>query len=227
MPGSAAACLGLSCFGYDTTRWISRDPFGENGGINLYGYVGNNSISNVDPMGLFWSELADESNPFNLHGSYAQTALSIGDAIRGLYEGITGNGWSDFINAGNGQNGNPQGLFEQTKCNKYADYTAKAFFGISALSISGAAYMLGGEALASRGMFSLSSHVSEQVSAGGGRYWSETMARNLFNNGTRALNTGGRNGLVDTLTTITYRQPGGGEIIRNWITNTITHYLPY
>jgi len=34
-------------------RWISRDPIGENGGINLYGYVENDPIGFVDPYGLW------------------------------------------------------------------------------------------------------------------------------------------------------------------------------
>ena len=35
-----------------TGRWLSRDPIGEAGGINLYGYVGNDPIGLVDPLGL-------------------------------------------------------------------------------------------------------------------------------------------------------------------------------
>ncbi|MBI4748153.1 MAG: hypothetical protein HY774_06665 [Acidobacteria bacterium] len=33
-------------------RWLSRDPIGEEGGINLYGYVENRVIDSIDPEGL-------------------------------------------------------------------------------------------------------------------------------------------------------------------------------
>jgi RHS repeat-associated protein len=33
-------------------RWLSRDPIGERGGMNLYGYVGNRPVQTWDPFGL-------------------------------------------------------------------------------------------------------------------------------------------------------------------------------
>jgi uncharacterized protein RhaS with RHS repeats len=33
-------------------RFLSRDPIGEAGGLNIYGFVGNNAISRFDPLGL-------------------------------------------------------------------------------------------------------------------------------------------------------------------------------
>jgi uncharacterized protein RhaS with RHS repeats len=34
-------------------RWINRDPIEEAGGINLYGFVGNDPVNYWDPLGLF------------------------------------------------------------------------------------------------------------------------------------------------------------------------------
>ena len=41
-------------------RWLSRDPIGEMGGINLSGYVANDPINLIDPDGLFWREFGEE-----------------------------------------------------------------------------------------------------------------------------------------------------------------------
>ena len=51
----AASGLVLAPFrGYDpgTGRWLSRDPIGEEGGMNLYGYVSNNPVNLWDPLGM-------------------------------------------------------------------------------------------------------------------------------------------------------------------------------
>ncbi|MEQ1747820.1 MAG: RHS repeat-associated core domain-containing protein [Prosthecobacter sp.] len=37
----------------DLGRWISEDPIGESGGMNLYSYLGGDVVGSVDPLGLF------------------------------------------------------------------------------------------------------------------------------------------------------------------------------
>jgi len=36
-------------------RWVNRDPLGETGGANLYGFVGNSPLSTIDPLGTDYS----------------------------------------------------------------------------------------------------------------------------------------------------------------------------
>ena len=48
---------GLYYYGYRyydplTGRWPSRDPIGERGGVNLYGFVGNNGVTRWEYLGL-------------------------------------------------------------------------------------------------------------------------------------------------------------------------------
>ena len=43
---------GFRYYNADTGRWPSRDPIGEEGGINLYGFVNNNPVDSWDLLGL-------------------------------------------------------------------------------------------------------------------------------------------------------------------------------
>jgi RHS repeat-associated protein len=62
----------------DTGRWLNRDPLGEDGGINLYGYVGNSPINYSDALGLVWY------NPFSWNWS------QIGSSVEVKYGGELG-----------------------------------------------------------------------------------------------------------------------------------------
>ena len=49
--------MGLVYYGYrfyspSLMRWLSRDPLGEDGGLNIYGFCQNNPVCNLDPHGL-------------------------------------------------------------------------------------------------------------------------------------------------------------------------------
>ena len=48
---------GFRYYDLDTGRWLNRDPIEEQGGNNLYGFVGNNGVFRLDYLGLkvIWS----------------------------------------------------------------------------------------------------------------------------------------------------------------------------
>jgi hypothetical protein len=50
--GVCVADYGYRYYDPVTGRWPSRDPIGESGGMNLYGFVGNNGVDGWDYLGL-------------------------------------------------------------------------------------------------------------------------------------------------------------------------------
>ena len=68
-------------------RFISPDPIGTEGGLNLYAFVGNNPINDVDPVGA--SVLAlDEEMAVGLGVALASTALVSGDAVKRMAQSL-------------------------------------------------------------------------------------------------------------------------------------------
>lgn len=63
---------GLRTYSPELGRWISRDPIGERGGLNVYGFVGNGPDNTIDPDGLL---------------AYEHTATTVGFDRREILEG--------------------------------------------------------------------------------------------------------------------------------------------
>ncbi|MCI5142391.1 MAG: RHS repeat-associated core domain-containing protein, partial [Candidatus Electrothrix sp. ATG1] len=95
---------GLAYYGYrfyspSVGRWINRDPIGEAGGINLYGFVQNNPIIFWDPFGLLNPSKGVSSlgNAVNAGRLYAGGMLKLGAAA-----GLTSTGVGAPVGGGIG-----------------------------------------------------------------------------------------------------------------------------
>jgi RHS repeat-associated protein len=72
-----------------TGRWPSRDPIGERGGVNLYGFVGNDGVNRWDYLGL-WKNAkdCDEKQIAALKAAETASRAAFGK-------------WQDFMDIGN------------------------------------------------------------------------------------------------------------------------------
>jgi len=77
---------------YDTAsgRWTARDPIAEQGGLNLYGMVGNAPTGKVDVLGRNW--LYDGVNSFGTFrgGSYTEMVTSEATTLYRAHGGTAG-----------------------------------------------------------------------------------------------------------------------------------------
>ena len=58
-------------------RWLNRDPIEERGGVNLYGFVGNDGVNSWDYLGM-WKELKREGK------AWAEIEAQENDTWKGL-----------------------------------------------------------------------------------------------------------------------------------------------
>jgi RHS repeat-associated protein len=76
--------------------WLSRDPIAENGGLNLYAYVGNNPIMRYDPLGLYpgqfivdyWSDAIVNPSNGTVGGSIISGIEGTGQGFMGFVDGV-------------------------------------------------------------------------------------------------------------------------------------------
>ena len=92
--------IGLYYYGYrfyspSIGRWITRDPLGEVGGINLYGFVHNDPVNLVDPLGLLTTYYGAGASVY--YGNAGNATASAG-AI--LYSDKTGWFGGNFVSYG-------------------------------------------------------------------------------------------------------------------------------
>ena len=77
---------GMYYYGYRyydpvTGRWPSRDPIGERGGVNLYGFVGNTAVGAIDVLGLSCKGISFSWSSGEIKGS---NSINLGPLGAGL-----------------------------------------------------------------------------------------------------------------------------------------------
>jgi RHS repeat-associated protein len=101
---------GVANYGYRyydpaTGRWPSRDPIGERGGANLYGFVGNDSISKSDLLGKR-PQFIDNTKPgvapagSTDHVRFLPSVIATKLSCEGCDSDCTKNVWDDSLSKG-------------------------------------------------------------------------------------------------------------------------------
>jgi hypothetical protein len=74
------------------TLWLSKDPLAERGGVNLYGFVGNNGVGRWDYLGMTWEDPHD--NPWLNRAHSLMESDSNEERLKAIPYGIGGAGWA-------------------------------------------------------------------------------------------------------------------------------------
>ena len=101
-----AFATGLYYYGYRyydpmTGRWPCRDPIEEEGGINLYGFVGNDGVNHWDYLGQSIDRYEIDTNSIPLEvGQVSGTSLAETDVRSWEYSGKTSLTWAAYFSIG-------------------------------------------------------------------------------------------------------------------------------
>jgi uncharacterized protein (DUF2235 family) len=103
---------GLSYYGYryyspTMGRWLSRDPLGEAGGVNLVGFVGNSPENATDPLGLAlyafdgtWNDREKMKRPTNV-----AKLFDVYSGLKWYEKGVGTDGSTKYIGGATGAGG--------------------------------------------------------------------------------------------------------------------------
>lgn len=72
-----------------TGSWLTRDPIAENGGLNLYGFVGNNPIGSHDVLGQFLKTTDHPRYALTMAAFYGAAEFATLDAVSQIMENLS------------------------------------------------------------------------------------------------------------------------------------------
>ena len=75
----------------ETGRWLSKDPIGISGGLNLYEFCGNNPANSIDPTGLVDLNLSGESEADEYQGQLGYFDVAVHGNEEGKFADASGN----------------------------------------------------------------------------------------------------------------------------------------
>ena len=124
--------------GYKTVsgrrKWLNQDPIGIRGGLNLYGFVGNSPVNNIDPLGLStyfdenYGDVSSYQNPANLPvvGAYVGVGVAAGLAVTGVGLAVDAYGASvlAWLGLGGAAAETPEGQEEMQEAEQLLDQAA-------------------------------------------------------------------------------------------------------
>ena len=118
-------------------RWLSRDPIGENGGINLYGYVYNSPVNYIDRLGLSARDVAliqslfahslENMNDRNMRlgGPLNAPVSGLAQLFEDAWNGLTGQPMTDATHHDSSCHGQAENLKREFQ--KYLDHQNELF----------------------------------------------------------------------------------------------------